>query len=57
MKEQLNGIIAQLETIPVSGVNAIKMGNALLGLITLRDNLPDEQPDEQPEEGETECQP
>ena len=55
MKKQLNAVIAQLETIPVSGINTIKMGNALLSLMQMRDSIPDEQPE--PEEGEDECQP
>ena len=50
MKEQINGILQKLENIPVNGVNAILMGEALKELIIIRDELPDEAPE--PEEGE-----
>lgn len=57
MKNITQGIINKLERIPVSGVNAILMGESLKELYILNASLPEEkppegEPDEQPEEGE-----
>ena len=51
MKKKIDEVIGQLESIPVSGLNAIKMGSALVTLINLRDSIPDDKG-----EGEEECQ-
>lgn len=49
-RDRINSIISKIEKIPVNGVNAILMGEALKELIIIRDELPDEAPE--PEEGE-----
>lgn len=51
MKKKIDEVIGQLESIPVSGLNAIKMGSALVTLINIRDSIPDDKG-----EGEEECQ-
>jgi len=55
MKNLTQGIINKLERIPVSGVNAILMGESLKELYVLKASLPEEteeKPGDQPEEGE-----
>lgn len=62
MKQLIDGAIANLEKIPVSGVNAILMGKALESLIIAMSQAPEpekpepEEPAPEPEEGEEECQ-
>lgn len=52
MKEKVDAVISKIEKIPVSGINAILMGDALKELMLIRQELPEEKQDEQPEEGE-----
>jgi hypothetical protein len=47
MTEKLNSIISKLEKIPVSGVNAILMGDALKELILLREEKPESEEGEE----------
>lgn len=58
MLEKINSIISKLDKIPVSGVNAILMGDALKELILLREeeSKPKEEEESKPKEGEEECQ-
>lgn len=53
MKQKITSIIAMLETIPTTGMNTVRMANALVGLVEIRDSLPDEVPHEEQGEGET----
>ena len=48
MKNLTQGIINKLERIPVSGVNAILMGESLKELYVLNASLPEEKPEEKP---------
>ena len=55
MKQKIDSVINKIERIPVSGVNAILMGDALKELMIIRQELPEEteeKPGDQPEEGE-----
>ena len=51
MEKRLNIVIEKLERIPVSGINAILMGESLKELLILREMA------QKQEEGEEECQP
>ena len=52
MKKLIDGAISKLEKIPVSGVNAILMGDALKELILARDKAPEETEETEEKEGE-----
>ena len=47
MLERINSIINKIEKIPVSGVNAILMGDALKELILLREEASKNEPEEE----------